>query len=88
MTVIPPSPAPPAPALGAAERRKRQRRLSLGRRVVDDRRKAPAPPDPIFADQREGIRHRANAARRKRSDRRAGVRLYDLRKLDLSEMDS
>ena len=89
LTVIPPTPAPPkTPAISESERRRRQRRLSIGRRVIEERRHVPAPEDPLFADQRERTERRRQAPRRKRAERRSGVRLFDLTKLDLSDLDS
>lgn len=70
------------------ERRKRQRRLSIGRRVVEVRRGIAPADDPLFADQRERIERRGRAPRRRLGDRRAGIRMMDLRNLDLSELDS
>lgn len=70
------------------ERRQLQRRRSIARRILPDRRTSMFPEiDPLFAEIRSGNERRATAQRRSQGDRRAGVRKMDLTNLDLSELD-
>jgi hypothetical protein len=69
------------------ERRNAQRRRSIARRVVADRRMALGvhADNALFVDSRSGAERRASSARRF-GERRAGVRKIDLRELDLSAL--
>lgn len=71
------------------ERRKRQRRFEVARRILGERRVFDlAPPsDVLFVESRSGLERRGMASRRRLRDRRSGVRSLDLRTLDLSELD-
>jgi len=94
LIVIKPEAPPPAapkkevsPGAPSSDRRRMQRRRSIGRRVNETRRATPVPQDPLFAEQRDKSERRGRAQRRRR-ERRAGIRVMDLTNLDLSEMDS
>lgn len=79
----------------SGERRMHQRRLSIGRRLGENRRATSAPSgQPLSqeqnqpAEQRQRAERRGIAPRRRLADRRSGARVFDLRNLDLSELDS
>ena len=79
------------------ERRRAQRRRAIGRRVSETRREIEITRgDPfeellvterLFDDRRRPADRRGLAPRRRLPERRAGVALFDLRDLDLSELD-
>lgn len=69
------------------ERRKAQRRLSIGRRL-QERRSPETPPESERDEQRRPNERRGLAQRRRLLDRRSGIRLLDLTNIDLSELDS
>ena len=79
------------------ERRLQQRRLAIGRRVSETRREieitrgdafeARLVTERLFDDRRRPADRRGLAPRRRLPERRAGVAVFDLRDLDLSELD-
>lgn len=92
LTVIPTDAAVQARISG--ERRRHQRRLSIGRRLGEIRR-ASVPSDQTLSEeerppeqQRQSVERRGMAPRRRLTDRRSGARVFDLTNLDLSELDS
>ena len=68
------------------ERRRTQRRLSIGRRL-NERRTGDTPSE-LAEDMRRVNERRGLAQRRRLLDRRSGIRLLDLTNIDLSELDS
>ena len=68
------------------ERRRAQRRLSIGRRL-NERRTGDTPSE-LAEDMRRVNERRGLAQRRRLLDRRSGIRLLDLTNIDLSELDS
>ncbi|MEP6769725.1 MAG: hypothetical protein ABJC61_13720 [Acidobacteriota bacterium] len=68
------------------ERRRAQRRLSIGRRL-NERRTGDTPSE-LAEDMRRVNERRGLAQRRRLFDRRSGIRLLDLTNIDLSELDS
>ena len=78
----------------SGERRMHQRRLSIGRRLGESRRASAPSGQPLSqeqnqpAQQRQRAERRGIAPRRRLADRRSGARVFDLRNLDLSELDS
>ncbi|MFN2633771.1 MAG: hypothetical protein ABR610_10175 [Thermoanaerobaculia bacterium] len=75
---------PTAPKI--RERRRAQRRLSIGRRL-NERRTSDTPSE-LAEDMRRVNERRGVAQRRRLLDRRSGIRLLDLTNIDLSELDS
>ncbi|MEO8190107.1 MAG: hypothetical protein ABI682_07170 [Acidobacteriota bacterium] len=69
------------------ERRKAQRRLSIGRRL-NERRNPETPAELDAENQRRPNERRGLSSRRRLLDRRSGIRLLDLTNIDLSELDS
>ncbi|HEY6050491.1 MAG TPA: hypothetical protein VIZ58_04525 [Thermoanaerobaculia bacterium] len=79
------------------ERRHAQRRLAIGRRVSETRREIEITrgdafeerlvTERLFDERRRRSDRRGLAPRRKLPERRAGVAVFDLRDLDLSELD-
>jgi hypothetical protein len=79
------------------ERRRQQRRLAIGRRVSETRRDIEITrgdafeerlvTERLFDDRRRPADRRGLAHRRRLPERRAGVAVFDLRDLDLSELD-
>ncbi len=71
----------------SGERRRAQRRLSIGRRL-NERRQPETLADREAEEQRGANERRGLAQRRRLFDRRSGIRLLDLTNIDLSELDS
>jgi hypothetical protein len=79
------------------ERRVQQRRRAIGRRVHETRRvieitggdvfEERLVTERLFDDRRRPADRRGLAPRRRLPERRAGVAVFDLRGLDLSELD-
>jgi hypothetical protein len=79
------------------ERRLQQRRLAIGRRVSETRREIEITrgnafeerlvTERLFDDRRRPADRRGLAPRRRIWERRAGLAVFDLRDLDLSELD-
>ena len=79
------------------ERRREQRRRAIGRRVSGSRREIEIIGGDVFEerlitgrlfdDRRRPADRRGLAPRRRIPERRAGLALFDLRDLDLSELD-
>ncbi|MEP6800808.1 MAG: hypothetical protein ABJC07_02640 [Acidobacteriota bacterium] len=69
------------------ERRRSQRRLSIGRRL-NERRNPETLADRDAEELRQANERRGLAQRRRLFDRRSGIRLLDLTNIDLSELDS
>jgi len=71
----------------SSERRLFQRRLGIPRRVQGRRRVGRAAADSFFADHRAPSDRRGVAVRRRLADRRTGLRVLDLRNLDLTGLE-
>ena len=92
LTVIPTDAAVRGKVSG--ERRMRQRRLSISRRLGENRRGSVPSGQTLSEEQkqpeqqRQRAERRGIAPRRRLADRRSGARVFDLRNLDLSDLDS
>jgi len=79
------------------ERRLEQRRRAIGRRIHETRRELEITggdlfeerlvTERLFDDRRRPADRRGRAPRRRVPERRAGLAVFDLRALDLSELD-
>ncbi len=71
----------------ATERRLFQRRLGIARRVQASRRLSVVSDDHRFEEHRRPSDRRGLAVRRRIADRRTGLRVLDLRNLDLTGLE-